>query len=82
VPLVATLLGALVVAQIGIGAIGVTTGLPAVVRGFHVAGAAAVWATAVVLAALVARLSAPAHVGDTGIEGAALRLPSSDALRG
>ncbi|HZU04709.1 MAG TPA: COX15/CtaA family protein [Chloroflexota bacterium] len=48
----ATLAG-LVAVQIAIGAVGVTTGLPAAVRALHVAGAAAVWANAVALAAWV-----------------------------
>src|SRR5829696_902224 len=55
----ATALAALVVAQIAIGAIGTATGLTPLVRGLHLASAAAVWGVAVLLAALVAR-GAPA----------------------
>ncbi|MGI8423708.1 MAG: COX15/CtaA family protein [Chloroflexota bacterium] len=42
-------------AQVTIGALAVSTGLPAVLRGGHVAGAAAVWAATVSLVALEAR---------------------------
>jgi heme A synthase len=55
VPQTATALAALVVVQIAIGVVGVTSGLPEVVRGLHVAGAAAAWACAVALSALLTR---------------------------
>ena len=55
VPRAATILAALVVLQIAIGAVAVSTGLSAHARGAHVAGAAAVWAAAVALTCLVAR---------------------------
>src|SRR3954471_14051841 len=55
VPRAATILAALLVLQIGIGAVAVSTGLSAHARGAHVAGAAAVWAAAVALTCLVAR---------------------------
>ncbi len=55
VPRTATLLGLLILAQIGIGAVLVSTALPAHARAAHVAGAAAVWAAAVALTCLVAR---------------------------
>jgi len=55
VPRTATLLAALIVVQIGIGAVLVSTALPPHARGAHVAGAAAVWAAAVALTCLVAR---------------------------
>jgi cytochrome c oxidase assembly protein subunit 15 len=54
--------GALVVAvavQISIGAFAVNLGLPAFLRGAHVAGAAAVWATTVALLSLEARRDRP-----------------------
>jgi heme A synthase len=78
----ALLLGALVVAQLTIGAVGVSTGLGPLTRGLHLAGAAAVWSTTVALATLVTRLSASPRLQDTEFGGAARRLPSSDPLRG
>jgi heme A synthase len=65
VPWAATALALCVVLQIGIGAMAVSTGLPAVVRGLHLAGAAAVWASATVLVCLLTRARAlsPLAVG-------------------
>ena len=62
VPWTATALGACVVAQIAIGAVGVSTGLPALIRGLHLAGAAAVWASAITLVGLLTRARAVAPV--------------------
>ncbi|HEY7062176.1 MAG TPA: COX15/CtaA family protein [Chloroflexota bacterium] len=58
VPWTATALAVCVVVQITIGAIAVSTGLPALVRGLHLAGAAAVWASATVLVCLLTRARA------------------------
>ena len=60
VPWTATALALLTAAQIAIGAVGVSHGLTPLVRGLHLAGAAAVWSTTVLLAALVYRLRAGA----------------------
>ncbi len=62
VPWAATALAVCVVLQIAFGATLVTTGLPALVRGLHLAGAAAVWASAVVLVSLLTRARAVAPV--------------------
>jgi protoheme IX farnesyltransferase len=60
-------LGVLVLAQVAIGAVTVSTGPRPLLQGLHVAGATAVWASMVVLAALVARCRAePAHTGGVG----------------
>ncbi len=82
VPRAATTLAILVAAQIAIGAVGVSTELPALVRALHVAGAAAVWAAAVVLVCLVARAHAempvPASAAAVGARsgGGARSVPS------
>jgi heme A synthase len=55
VPWAATALAVCVVLQIGFGAMLVSMGLPALVRGLHLAGAAAVWASAIVLVCLLTR---------------------------
>jgi heme A synthase len=85
IPLTATALAALVVVQIAIGAIAVSTGLPVLVRGLHVAGAAAVWACAVTLAALLTRTRA---LGTAAVEassaqpaGAGIGRPAEALLR-
>jgi heme A synthase len=62
--LVATALAVLALAQIVVGAVGVSTGLPVLIRGLHLAGAAAVWSAVVWLAALVARQPLPAPAAD------------------
>jgi heme A synthase len=51
----ATALAALTLAQITIGAAGVSHGLTPLLRGLHLAGAAAVWAAAVLLVAIISR---------------------------
>lgn len=51
----ATILIVVILAQIVVGALGVTSGLTPLVRGLHLAGAAAVWAFAVLTLALAAR---------------------------
>jgi heme A synthase len=51
----ATALGLAIVAQITIGAVGVSSGMLALIRGLHVAGATAVWLSAVYLTALSQR---------------------------
>ncbi|MEK7216523.1 MAG: heme A synthase [Chloroflexota bacterium] len=61
-------LGVTLGAQIVIGAAAVSTDLPAVLRGLHVAGAAAVWSSAVAVFSLVSR-------GHRVIEGVATRRP-------
>ncbi|HLI29432.1 MAG TPA: COX15/CtaA family protein [Chloroflexota bacterium] len=63
----------LIGAQIAIGAFGVSHGLTPLARGLHLAGAAAVWAVAVLLAGLVSRATAAA-------DGAAQ--PAAQAPRG
>jgi heme A synthase len=55
VPWAATALAVCVVLQIGIGVALVSSGLPPLVRGLHLAGAAAVWASATVLVGLLTR---------------------------
>src|SRR3954471_7011177 len=55
VPWTATALAVCVLLQIGFGVTLVSTGLPALVRGLHLAGAAAVWACAIVLIGLLTR---------------------------
>lgn len=55
----------LLAVQIAIGAVGVSTGLPALVRALHVAGAAAVWTCAVALAAVLTATRAHSPEGAT-----------------
>jgi protoheme IX farnesyltransferase len=62
IPRLAAGLVGLVLAQIGIGAVAVSVGPGAVVQSAHVAGATAVWATAVALAALTWRASRSASL--------------------
>ncbi len=59
-----TLVGAVLV-QGTIGAVAVSTGVPPLLQALHVAGAAAAWAAAVVLASLAARPT-PLSAGTTG----------------
>ena len=62
IPRLATVLVGLVLAQVGIGALAVAGGPGAIVQSAHVAGATAVWATAVALAAWTWRASRSASV--------------------
>ena len=74
----------LVVAQIAIGAHGVSAGLTPLVRGLHLAGAAAVWAAVIVLLGLVARarLAARSAPSSPSAEGARERRAPYAPLRG
>ncbi|HEX2325362.1 MAG TPA: heme o synthase, partial [Chloroflexota bacterium] len=82
----ALLLAGCLAAQIAIGAAAATFGLPVVLRGAHVAGAAATWGAAVLLAALAwksevrgAKSQVPSRaLGD----GRAPRVPAADVGRG
>jgi heme A synthase len=61
----AALLAFTIVIQVAIGASAVSTGLPTLLRGAHVAGAAAVWAAAVLLFALEVRRSSAGGLART-----------------
>jgi heme A synthase len=77
----AWLLAGSVVAQVAIGAGAVSLGLPAFLRGAHVAGAAAVWASSVFLYALEVRLTRPGgEARPAALDGAAARARTKAAL--